>query len=50
MFNPARLVPDTKMPRYTNPDDGTGLRPDILNGDSQKQFEAVRHYIQSIAK
>jgi len=50
MFNPTRLVPDTKMPRYTNPDDGTGLRPDILNGDSQKQFEAVRHYIQSVAK
>lgn len=50
MFNPARLVPDTKMPRYTNPDDGTGLRPDILEGDSQKQFEAVRQYIQSVSK
>ena len=50
MFNPARLVPDTKMPRYTNPDDGTGLRSDILEGDSQKQFEAVRRYIQSISK
>ncbi|MFT6181796.1 MAG: mono/diheme cytochrome c family protein [Akkermansiaceae bacterium] len=50
MFNPARLVPDTKMPRYTNPDDGTGLRPDILDGDSHKQFEAVRQYLQSISK
>ncbi len=50
MFNPARLVPDTKMPRYTNPDDGTGLRSDILDGDSYKQFEAVRKYIQSISK
>ena len=48
MFNPARLVPDTKMPRYTNPDDGTGLRPDILDGDSHKQFEAIRRYIQSV--
>lgn len=50
MFNPARLVPDTKMPRYTNPDDGSGLRSDILEGDSQKQFEAVRLFIQSISK
>ena len=50
MFNPARLVPDTKMPRYTNPSDGTGLRPDILDGDSHEQFEAIRKYIQSIVK
>lgn len=50
MFNPARLVPDTKMPRYTNPDDGAALRPDILEGDSQKQFEAIRQYIQSVGK
>lgn len=50
MFNPARLVPDTKMPRYTNPDDGTGLRTDILEGDSRKQFEAIRLYIQSVGK
>ncbi len=50
MFNPARLVPDTKMPRYTNPDDGTALRPDILDGDSQKQFETIRKYIQSVSK
>ncbi|HBI30842.1 MAG TPA: hypothetical protein DDY45_02295 [Verrucomicrobiales bacterium] len=49
MFNPARLVPNTKMPRYTNPDDGTGLRPDILEGDSYKQFEAIRQYIQSVS-
>jgi len=50
MFNPARLVPDTKMPRYTNPDDGTGLRPDILDGDSKKQFEAIWQYFQSVKK
>ena len=49
MFNPARLVADTKMPRYTNPDDGTGLRSDILDGDAYKQFEAVRQYIQSVS-
>ena len=48
MFNPARLVPDTKMPRYTNPDDGTALRPDILEGDSQKQFDAIWEYLKSL--
>ena len=50
MFNPTRLVPDTKMPRYTNPDDGTGLRPDFLEGDAEKQFEAIRAYLQSLQK
>ncbi len=49
MQNPTRLVPDTKMPKYTN-DDGSGLRPDILNGDSAKQFEAIRAYLQSVNK
>lgn len=47
MFNPARLVPDTKMPRYTNPD-GSTLRPDILDGDSQKQFEAIWEYLKAL--
>lgn len=47
MFNPARLVPDTKMPRYTNPD-GSGLRADILGGDSKKQFEAIWEYLKSV--
>ncbi len=49
MYNPARLVPNTKMPRYTN-EDGTGLRADILDGDSKKQFEAIRAYLQSLQK
>ena len=48
MFNPARLVPDTKMPRYTNPEDGSGLSPDILEGDSQKQFEAIWQFLKSV--
>lgn len=50
MFHPARLIPDSKMPRYTNPEDGSALRQDILNGDSQKQFEAIRLFIQSVKK
>ncbi len=49
MHNPSRLVPDTKMPKYTN-DDGTGLRNDLLEGDSRKQFEAIRAYLGSVAK
>lgn len=49
MQNPTRMVPDTKMPKYTN-DDGSGLRPDILGGDSKKQFEAIRAYFQSLGK
>ena len=50
MHNPTRLVPDTKMPRYTNPDDNSALNPDILQGDPKKQFEAIRLYIQSLSK
>lgn len=47
MHNPARLVPGTKMPKYTN-DDGTAVRPDILGGNSRKQFEAIRAYLDTI--
>ena len=50
MFNPARLVPDTKMPRYTNPDDGSAPRADILEGDSRKQFDAIWEYLKSVKK
>ncbi|MDB4323431.1 c-type cytochrome [Akkermansiaceae bacterium] len=49
MQNPTRMVADTKMPKYTN-DDGSGLRPDILEGDSAKQFEAIRAYLQTVSK
>lgn len=44
MHNPSRLDPDTKMPRYTQ-EDGSALRPDILEGDAEKQFEALWHYL-----
>ncbi|MGC6426791.1 MAG: c-type cytochrome [Akkermansiaceae bacterium] len=49
MHNPTRMVPGTKMPKYTN-DDGSALRPDILDGDSRKQFEAIKAYFQSLTK
>jgi len=47
MHNPIRLVPDTKMPKYTN-DDDTGLRGDLLEGDAKKQFEAIRAYLGTL--
>ncbi|MGJ8695948.1 MAG: hypothetical protein ACSHYF_06490 [Verrucomicrobiaceae bacterium] len=46
MQNPTRMVPDTKMPKYTN-DDGSAFKPELLGGDSAKQFEAIRAFIQS---
>ncbi len=49
MHHPARLVPDTKMPRYTN-EDGSGLRADLLDGDSKKQFQAIRAYLSTISE
>ena len=49
MFNPSRLVPDTKMPRYTNAD-GSGVSAEILDGDSRKQFEAIWEYLKSVKK
>jgi len=48
MQSPIRMISDTKMPKYTN-DDGSGLRPNLLGGDSAKQFEAIRAYLQTIS-
>ena len=48
MQSPIRVISDTKMPKYTN-DDGSGLRPNLLGGDSAKQFEAIRAYLQTIS-
>lgn len=47
--NPYRVVPDTKMPKYTQPD-GAGLRNDILDGDSKKQFDAIWEYFKTLDK
>jgi len=44
MHNPTRVTPDTKMPRYVQ-EDGSSIRPDILEGDAQKQFQALWHYL-----
>lgn len=44
--NPRRIQPDSKMPAYTT-EDGGALRQDILEGDPQKQFEAVWEYLKA---
>lgn len=45
MHNPTRITPDTKMPRYADDKGETSLSP--LDGDSQKQFEAIWDYLQN---
>lgn len=44
--DPHRITPDSKMPRYTT-EDGGALRQDILDGDAQKQFEAIWDYLKA---
>lgn len=44
--NPRRIQPESKMPAYTTPD-GSSLRPDILEGDVQKQFDAIWEYLKA---
>jgi len=39
-------MPGTKMPTYYDPDDLVGSAPpDILDGDPQKQIEALANYV-----
>ncbi|MCW1885586.1 c-type cytochrome [Luteolibacter flavescens] len=43
MDNPTSVTPGSKMPRYS--DEGKSQRPE-LDGDANKQFEAIWNYIQ----
>ena len=43
MDNPPAVTPGSKMPRYS--EEGKSQRPE-LDGDAQKQFEAIWNYIQ----
>jgi mono/diheme cytochrome c family protein len=47
--NPRRIQPESKMPAYTTPDGGS-LRPDILEGDAEKQFDAIWEYLKAGSK
>lgn len=44
--NPRRIQPESKMPAYTTPD-GAALRSDILEGDAEKQFNAIWEYLKA---
>jgi mono/diheme cytochrome c family protein len=45
MDNPAAVVPGNKMPRYAEGNESQ--RGDILDGDAQKQYEAIWHWLHS---
>ncbi|MGE9267345.1 MAG: c-type cytochrome [Verrucomicrobiales bacterium] len=47
MNDPSRVVADTKMPKYTQPD-GSAIRSDFLEGDAQKQFQAIWEYFKTL--
>lgn len=44
--NPQKLMPGTRMPTYYDPEDPKGSAPpDVLDGDPQRQIEALRDYV-----
>lgn len=49
MDNPHRLMPGTKMPRYSLGKGKTALTG-ILEGSSEKQFEAIWEYFQTVTQ
>lgn len=48
MDNPQSVTPGSKMPRYS--ENNQSQRADILDGDAAKQFEAIWHYLHSVAE
>ena len=49
--NPQALMPGTKMPTYYDPEDLAGSAPpDILEGDPQKQIEALANYVFNLGR
>lgn len=47
LFQPTRIDADTKMPRYSDRQGKTQLKQ-TLNGDGEKQFDAIRQYLLSL--
>lgn len=45
MRDPTRVVPTTKMPKFQN--DGKTALSDILDGDADKQFDAIWNYLMA---
>ncbi|MBI1987920.1 MAG: c-type cytochrome [Nitrospinae bacterium] len=46
--DPQKIMPGTKMPTFFS--DAESGPPDVLNGDEQKQMEALRDYIMMLGK
>ncbi len=50
LHNPQDLLPGTKMPTYFDPQNFASSGPeDILNGDEEKQIEALRDYLFTLS-
>ncbi len=47
MFDPLRLDPHSKMPRFS-PDRKTTAVNNVLDGDARRQFDALWHFLQAI--
>ena len=50
MWNPTRVEHRYRMPIYATPEERITLQDEILDGDADAQFEAMWHYLQSIAR
>ena len=48
MNDPPRVWPGTIMPKYAL--DGKTPLTQYYDGDSQKQFEAILHYLRSLSE
>lgn len=44
VYNPLRMVKETKMPSFADKDGKTSLR-ETLDGDARRQYEAIYHYL-----
>ena len=49
MANPLRVDKQTKMPRFSEDGKSTSLKS-VLDGNAEKQFDALWHYLNSIQK
>lgn len=49
MHWPQRFAPTTIMPKYTSAK-GMALNSDFFDGDSEKQFDAIWHWMKSLEK
>jgi hypothetical protein len=47
MLDPPRVDVSTKMPKFAADSQSTGVRS-VFEGDAQRQYEALWHYIQTL--